>query len=339
MLIVDDNTINRKVFSAFLNRTGIKLAEASSGMQCLGLVKKHKYDIIFLDHMMPEMDGVETLKCMKQPEYVLNHNTPVIALTANAIAGAKDYYLEKGFDGYLSKPIDSERLEKIIEEKVSFAVRKKDESEPEKKEKVCSIPEAEGFSWKEAMKHFPDEKALYGSLKQFYYSLPDTLKTIEDIYEKLNGKYSKEEKENAINQGKIEFHTVKSVLVLLGNDKVSSLARELEMAAKGGQIEDILNKTPVLLEELEKMPKRLDAAVAEQKSDKPLCTNDKAFEEDIQKLLEAAKKADINEMDRIMLRINAYSYAGERGQLVEELSIHVYNLDAAKVITVLEKMK
>ena len=77
-------------------------------------VRQKHYDIIFLDHMMPEMDGVETLQNMKQLEEYMQNPSAVIALTANAIVGAKEEYLQAGFENYLSKPIDSARLEEMI---------------------------------------------------------------------------------------------------------------------------------------------------------------------------------------------------------------------------------
>lgn len=116
VLLVDDNNINRRIFAALLKNTGIGVVEASSGNECINRVKEEKYDIIFLDHMMPDMDGIETLENMKKLHNNMNESTPVIALTANAIVGAKEFYLNIGFDGYLSKPIIREELKLIIEQ-------------------------------------------------------------------------------------------------------------------------------------------------------------------------------------------------------------------------------
>lgn len=119
VLLVDDNNINRRIFASLLKNTGISVVEASGGEECLKFVKNDKFDIIFLDHMMPGMDGVETLEAFKTLEDNKNLSTPVIALTANAIEGAKEFYMSKGFDGYLSKPIDREKLRTIIETYIS----------------------------------------------------------------------------------------------------------------------------------------------------------------------------------------------------------------------------
>lgn len=122
ILSVDDNKINLKVFKGLLKETKMHVDLATSGEQCLAFVQKKKYDIIFLDHMMPGMDGVETLHKMKELENNLSPDAPVVALTANALSGAKDQYFDYGFDDYLSKPIEYTELEKLI---LSFLPKEK----------------------------------------------------------------------------------------------------------------------------------------------------------------------------------------------------------------------
>lgn len=114
ILVVDDNMINLTIAKELLKRTQIQVMLANSGESCLELVKQNRYDIIFLDHMMPTMDGIETLQNMKKLEDNLSKEAAVVVLTANAIAGAREMYLEQGFDDYLSKPIDSQELESTI---------------------------------------------------------------------------------------------------------------------------------------------------------------------------------------------------------------------------------
>ncbi len=115
LLVVDDNDMNLKVARNLLKISGIKPDLASSGAECLELVKKNKYDLILMDHMMPVMDGIETLRHLKDDD-LLPGGTHVIVLTANAVVGAKEKYLEAGFDDYLSKPIEVEELEQKLSE-------------------------------------------------------------------------------------------------------------------------------------------------------------------------------------------------------------------------------
>lgn len=114
VLVVDDNKVNLKVFTSLLKNTQIQITTAISGRECIEYVKNNKYDLIFLDHMMPEMDGVKTLHHMKKMAVNRSLEAPVIMLTANASEGAKEQYIQEGFDEFLSKPIDTEALEMMI---------------------------------------------------------------------------------------------------------------------------------------------------------------------------------------------------------------------------------
>lgn len=112
ILIVDDNKINLKVASRLLESYKVKTETMDSGFKCIEKIKSgYKYDLILMDDMMPKISGTETLKELKK---ISNFNTPVVALTANAIAGMKEKYLSDGFDDYISKPIDKKELERVL---------------------------------------------------------------------------------------------------------------------------------------------------------------------------------------------------------------------------------
>ena len=113
VLIVDDNFMNRMVFKKLLQKTQVQIVDVDSGKQCLEAIQKEYFDIIFLDHMMPEMDGVETYEQMKQQEHLCK-DSKVVMLTANAIQGAREQYLEMGFVDFLSKPIIPDVLEQML---------------------------------------------------------------------------------------------------------------------------------------------------------------------------------------------------------------------------------
>ncbi len=113
VLVVDDNDMNLKVAAGILKLYKVKPDMASNGKKALEMVRTKRYDLIFLDHMMPGMDGVETFHKMQKEDLV--YDTPVICLTANAIAGVREKYLKEGFADYLSKPIEIVELEKILE--------------------------------------------------------------------------------------------------------------------------------------------------------------------------------------------------------------------------------
>ncbi len=114
ILVVDDTEINLKVFVSLLAKTKMQIDTADSGDACIALFKRNFYDVIFLDHMMPEKDGIETIKEMKECTDTPNLKTPIICLTANAVSGMREMYINAGFDDYLTKPIDTNRLESLL---------------------------------------------------------------------------------------------------------------------------------------------------------------------------------------------------------------------------------
>lgn len=111
ILVVDDNTMNARVACSLLSATKVQIDVANSGKACLELTKQHFYHVILLDYMMPDMDGVQTLAAIRKQERGVCQNSSVIALTANAVVGAQERYLEQGFDGYVEKPIIGRSLE------------------------------------------------------------------------------------------------------------------------------------------------------------------------------------------------------------------------------------
>ncbi len=111
ILIVDDNKINIKLASRLLEQFNFNISSALSGTECIEMVKKKKYDLIFLDHMMPEMDGITTMKLLIESGYSI---PPVVALTANSYDGLKEKYISEGFSDYLSKPINFKELNRLI---------------------------------------------------------------------------------------------------------------------------------------------------------------------------------------------------------------------------------
>lgn len=114
LLVVDDNKVNLKVFKGLLKNNNMQIDTAMSGKECLELMKENHYHIVFLDHLMPDMDGVETLNQAKMLKNSKSQDAVMIVLTANAVAGAREKFLQEGFDDYLSKPISLPLLKEMI---------------------------------------------------------------------------------------------------------------------------------------------------------------------------------------------------------------------------------
>ncbi len=114
ILVVDDNKMNLMVVKGLLKHSRMQIDTVMSGQECLNKVETNRYDIIFMDHMMPEMDGMETVRRLHEMTENKSATARIVALTANAVVGAKEMYLAAGFDDFLAKPIRGAQLEKMI---------------------------------------------------------------------------------------------------------------------------------------------------------------------------------------------------------------------------------
>lgn len=233
ILVVDDVEMNLKVVKGLLKETQMQIDTAISGKECLECVKKKHYDVIFLDHMMPELDGVETLHRMKQMTDRKNTDTPVIMLTANAIVGAKEEYIRAGFMDYLTKPIqESELLEMLLKYL------------PE--ERLCeNIEEAEHQDTTQGENAETDKTSQWEQLKAvealdtqtgLEYCMNDETFYIEILQDYMQG--NKAAELNALYEAgdwkgyRTVVHALKSTSLTIGAVKLSEGAKALEMAAK-----------------------------------------------------------------------------------------------------------
>ena len=114
ILAVDDNRTNLRIVRLFLKRVEIVPALCTNGKEALEMCKREKYDLILLDHMMPEPDGIETLHLIKEDPDSKNKDTPVIVFTANAVSDSRELYMKEGFADYLTKPVDANILENTV---------------------------------------------------------------------------------------------------------------------------------------------------------------------------------------------------------------------------------
>ena len=253
ILVVDDVPINLNVFVNLIKEHKIQIDTALSGQECLDFTKKNLYDIIFMDHMMPEMDGIETLYNIKSDENNLNQDTTVIMLTANALIGMKEMYIQKGFSDYLSKPIVPDKLEKIIDKYLPDG-KKIFISESGDKSLIMDEPQKPVISESTSVPNEPDvtQKPLH-RLKELMPDINlDTAMTYclgsEDMYIEVlkdyaeNGRFEKiatAHQTSDLKQYAIEVHTLKSTSRTLGFDKLAELAERLQFAAEQNDTDTI----------------------------------------------------------------------------------------------------
>ncbi len=276
VLVVDDVEMNLSVAKGLLKPTQIQVETAYSGEECLSMLKEKHYDLIFLDHMMPGLDGIETLKLMKRDRSHQNADTPVIALTANAIVGAKDMYLTEGFIDYLSKPIqESEILSMVFhhlpKDLILFADNKDLEDKAPSSRVVFDF-ETENNSMdtqEETMTEKPrDLRELFPGLNidlALTYSAGS-----EDFLLELINDYVSWDKEDKIkekyekadwNEYAILVHALKSSSLYIGAQELSERAKELEAAAKAEDADFIHANHENVMSEYEKLIKDLRAGL------------------------------------------------------------------------------
>ena len=222
ILVTDDNNMNLKVAENFLKIFGIVPVTCSSGAETIELMKKNRFDIVFLDHMMPRMDGIETLKVLKDDGLI--NGAVVIALTANAVVGAEKQYLNAGFDGYLSKPITLQELEKALKKYLpSETVGDKAPEEEEKKSTVSLDKLRElGLNVDAGLMYTCNDEDFYLELLSDYAkSAPDKCSELSSFLEN-----------NDLKNYEILAHSLKSSSKTIGADDLSAQAKALEEASR-----------------------------------------------------------------------------------------------------------
>ena len=244
ILIVDDNTMNLKVAKRLFKDYNIQVDTSNSGFDCLNRVKMGStYDIIFMDIMMPKMGGVETLKKLKEID---NFNTPVIALTADAIQGKMQKYLEVGFNDYLSKPIDRKELKRVLLKLLGTPSEKKEEFKEEEKVDDTKVDinylKSNDIDVDSALE-------LLGDIDTYNETLNDFLDENKDRLPKLENFYNSGDMENY----EILVHAMKSDSKYLGFTKLAEMALDHQNHSSDNDYEYIKAHYSELMDEVNRV--------------------------------------------------------------------------------------
>lgn len=239
VLVVDDNEANLKVAKGLMGQYKLTVRTCTSGKAALDILETDKsFDILFIDHMMPEMDGVELTKILRSSNDDYLKYVPIIALTANAIKGVSEMFLANGFTEYLSKPIDTERLGEVlnkwIPENKKEEAMEEEESVADKNQAVDDneenllnmLRQIENVDYDKAMTLCGKSEDILLSVIEVY------VKSYSQIKERIDSTYAKEDLKNYA----IEVHGVKSSSRSIGNDVLGEMAYRLEIEAKDGNI-------------------------------------------------------------------------------------------------------
>ncbi len=326
ILVVDDNPMNLAVIKGLLKGTKVFVSTASSGEECLDKIKDTKFDLVLLDHMMPGMDGVETVAEIRKT----NPDLPVYALTANSASG-EEFYKSKGFNGYLAKPIDSKTLELTIMKHLPEEKMEKP-AEVEAVEELTEIPEnmkwiyeTEGIEVEEGIKNSGGISHYIVALNLFLDTIDGNSKVIKDSYESGN-----------IRLYTIKVHSLKSSAKIIGAMELSYLAKSLEDAGNENNKEFIDENTDRLLVEYEEFKTKLSGLhEVEDTTDKEMIPEvelKRAYEA----LSDVIPQMDYDAVEMILEELNEYALPEEDDHKMKELAkmLRVFDWDGMEKLIV-----
>ncbi len=317
VLVVDDNAVNLTVAKGLLEPLNMQIDTANSAASAIEKAHQKQYDLIFMDHMMPEVDGIEATHIIRRlmPEY---DKIPIIALTANAVNGAKEMFIKEGMNDFVAKPIEisdiTAKLKRWLPYEKIIPASPADPSKQHSAQKESAIlpKKIEGLNIDEALKLLGSETLFRNVLKEYYISIGKKSDLIERHFAN-----------RSIRDYTIEVHALKSSSRQIGADSVSVLAAELEKAGNENNIAFIEEKTPVLLAEYRKFTEILSPLFPEIGRTGEAKEKSKAADAEIIPLLdelgEALDNFDTLQIDEVIEKMSEYDYRDDQDALFSEL--------------------
>ena len=336
ILAIDDTPINLQVLTGLLKRTRIICDTAESGAKAIEMANNTKYDLFLIDHMMPEMDGIETLGALRILPAYADNNTPAIALTANATSGAREMYMNAGFSGYLSKPVSGKALEKTLD---SFLPEEKLLHMGDKGyiEESDDTPVSETDD-----KVFGDIRTLFSEKfgvdiaagisnsggKDIYDTVVKDFQALADARADELEKYADA---SDIKGFTVKVHALKSSARLVGALELSSQAAHLEECGNNGDIREIRDKLPALTGLLRKYTYLLASLAGvtlsqTDEADKPDIDPDE-IEGAFLSIKDYAEAFDFDGAENIINELEKYKLPEKYRDKVKKLSEMIRNID------------
>lgn len=336
ILIVDDNAINLTVAEGLLEPLQMKIDRALSGKEAIDMISNKHYDIILMDHMMPELDGVETTRIIRRfhSEY---DDVPIIALTANAIAGTQEKFIKEGMNDFIAKPIELQiMLDKLRKwlptgKVVNIQTDNTGGSAANAalliagKEKPSAIA-IEGLNTGYALGLLGSEKLFWAVLKDYYHAIPKKMERIDEY-----------EKKEQWNEYTIEVHALKSASRQIGALKLSERAENLENAGNRKDGDMIHALTGELLLQCRYYQEILKPYFPEEDktADQGKITKE-ALVEAFEKIREALEELDMDTADEIVMKLAEYRYDGWQKELLGKMENAVEDMDVEQCEEIIE---
>lgn len=336
VLIVDDNPINLTVAEGLLEPLSMQIDKALSGPEAVEKIEAKKYDLILMDHMMPEVDGIETTHLIRRfhKEY---DSVPIIALTANAVSGVKEMFIKEGMNDFIAKPIEVRMLAAAMKrwlpkEKIKvMSTRNKQGDKSGRMRQEESIPQIPELDIVAALK-------LAGSVKLFWAILKDYYRAIPKKHELIKKHFEAQDWRNYT----VEVHALKSASRQIGATELADLAAQLEEAGNRADEALINEKTAGLLEQYAHYEEILRPYFHEEnandKSRKPLITA-AVLEAQFETLEIAVEDLDMDVMEEVRNTLSQYRYEGEEQERFGQLSDAIDDIDPDACEAALEAWK
>ncbi len=326
VLIVDDISVNLQVSKGLMEPYNMKVDVALNGTEAIKMIKEKDYDLVFMDHMMPNMDGVDVTRVIRGFPEEKYKKLPIIALTANALTSSREFFIKNGFNGFLAKPIDLKQLNKVLYDFLPIKIDNKDKDKDVSDKSDVNI---RGIDYSVGLKNVGDNTESY------YKILKSYLRESLEMYKELDGLIK-----NDIDTFRIKIHGLKSSSANIGAISVSEKARRLEMAAKDLDAEyidrNISEFYSELLELLDNIKVYVDDYEKKNKND-----NKQVFENLEHKLLLDIKNAaghfDITSMENAIAQINKYTYTEDINEFIKELETYIDGFEYDKCIDLISE--
>lgn len=320
LLVVDDTPVNLSVFQSLLKRTKVQIDTAGSGDEGIVLYKQKHYDVIFLDHMMPDKDGIETLKEMKTITDTPNSETPIICLTANAISGIREMYINAGFDDYITKPIDADRLENLL---LQYIPKGKIAPPSDDEEDDYFIPDfifkIDALDVNSGLIHCGSREAYMATLKMYFEAAPRNAEEIERYWSVRD-----------IKNTTIKVHALKSTSRVIGALKLGDFAAQLEKAGDSGDTKTLEKELGELLSQYRELAEELEP-LSNIKSNEDSDTRPLITEEDMKEaytaILEFCASYDFDSVVNVVASLDEYRFPEEEATRFEAVKKAVDNFD------------
>lgn len=334
LLFVDDTAINLDVIKGFLKNTEMTIDTVLSGKEALEAVKNAKYDIIFIDHRMPEMDGIQTLHAMKEMKDNKSAGKPCIALTANAISGVRKMYLDEGFDDYLSKPVDSVKLEELIchylpEEYIEKVLEVSQDNNEDYENFISSLSKITEINIEEGLKNCTSPELLYSTLKKYYLAIDEKTKELDNFIET-----------NDLENYGIKVHALKTTSKIIGALSLYQLAEKLEAYCENNNIEELKKEHITLITSCKKFKAILEPLITENdfkilKSENKRELPQEKLSQIINQLIEAANDFDIDSLDNLVKELSEYTLPFEFSQKFDIIKESIEKVDFKELRNIL----